>query len=317
MHLVISIDSNPSYIKQCFVMLFSLLYHNHTDPIILHIIHTPWTKELFEKQWEHISHFVWTTHVTLLFYEITRQSIEKLWLPVYNNLTLTTYFRLLIPSILDTTIDRCIYLDVDMIVRWSLQPLVEQILLEDDRVWWVMTNVLTAHMDNLWINRYINAWVLIINMVARRKLLLSQQIIDFIIHYPQWLRGTQPIMGDQCGINYICRDHLVVIDPCWNTTPFWFGSAWWVINAERVGYNDNQIAQARTNPQIVHFAWLYKPSDRLSVHPRKFTYYRYLFHSWLVEIVDFLKVIIHGLTYPRRSDRPLFNLTKNIKNIGR
>ena len=315
MHIALTIDSNPSYLKQCFVMLFSLLYHNKTDPIILHIVCTPWTKEIFCSQREYISHFIWTTHVTLCRYEVTRESIKVLWLPIYNGLTLTTYFRLLLPSLLEESIDRCLYMDVDLIIRWPLSVLYQTTMEENDRVAGVMTNVLTTFMENLGVDRYINAGVIIINLKARRTHTISRQIIDFIVQYPQWLKGTQAIMGDQCGINYICRDHIVIINPQWNVTPFWFWSSWGEINEEGVWYDNNQILQARSHPLILHFAGLHKPCDWLCVHPRKYTYYRYLFYAWLAEISDFCKFGVHILTYPRRSDWVVFRFTKKIRSL--
>lgn len=315
MHIALAIDSNYSYLKQCFVMLFSLLYHNKTDPIILHILHTPETKQLFQDKREYISHFIGTTHVTLCRYEITRESIKKVWLPIYNGLTLTTYFRLLLPSLLDQTIDRCLYLDVDLIVRWSVSMLYETPMTDNDRVAGVMTNILTSYSDNLGIDRYINAGVILIHLTARRRYSVSQQIVDFIIQYPQWIKGTQSIMGDQCGINYICRDHLIVVDPLRNVTPFWFSSSWWPLDKQSVWYDDMQILQARYHPRILHFAGLHKPSDRICVHPRKYTYYRYLFYAWLVEVSDFCKFIVHILTYPRVSNGFLFYITKKLQSF--
>ena len=56
---------------------------------------------------------------------------------------------------------------------------------ENDRVAGVMTNVLTTFMENLGVDRYINAGVIIINLKARRTHTISRQIIDFIVQYPQ------------------------------------------------------------------------------------------------------------------------------------
>lgn len=58
MHIAIATDSNPHYLKQCFVMLYSLLKYNQEEQITLHVLHTAETKEVFERKWEYLSHFV-------------------------------------------------------------------------------------------------------------------------------------------------------------------------------------------------------------------------------------------------------------------
>lgn len=77
MHIVIATDSNPHYIKQCFVMLYSLFKHNTEIDIHLHVFHTHEAKALFEQKREYMSHFVSITQVQLQYYEISRKTIEE------------------------------------------------------------------------------------------------------------------------------------------------------------------------------------------------------------------------------------------------
>ncbi len=155
-HIVIAIDANPGFLKQVGVMLFSLLKHNQ-DPITLHVLHTPEAKDPFEFQREQISHFVGTTQVNLQRHVVTLESIKKLGLTVYNNLPLTTYFRLLIPKILGEDIEVCLYLDGDIVIRGSIDPLFSLQSTPEWRAAAVMTNVLTNYMDNLNLDCYFNA----------------------------------------------------------------------------------------------------------------------------------------------------------------
>lgn len=316
MHLCIAVDSNPWYLKQCGVMLFSLLKNNQAHQIILHVIHTPDAKPLFEQQRDMLSNFIGTTHVTLQFYSVDFAVIQQLWLPFYNNLPLTTYFRLLLPKLLDQTITKCIYLDTDMIIRKSIVELYALDLGEDRWVAGVMTNVLKTYMQNIWVERYVNAWVLLINLHARRTHNIASNCIDFIVQYPKGLQWLQPIMGDQCAINYICRDHILTLDPLWNVTPMRYNSDFWVLNFELLWYTDNQIQQAQLDPAILHFAWIRKPCDWISFHPWKFEYYRYLFSSGLVSMQDFLKFAMHILTYPLKSNWRLYQRLRRLRNIA-
>ena len=299
-------------------MLFSLLRHN-ADAITLHILHTPEAKELFQLQRELISNFAATTEVALQYYEVTWESIKNMGLTLYNNLPLTTYFRLLIPKILAEDIEVCLYLDGDMLIRGSIDPLFSLAATPEWRAAAVMTNVLQSHMENLSLTRYFNAGVLLMNLKAWRNNNVSANIINFIVQYPNGLKGTQPIMGDQCGINYVCNEHISVLEPIWNTTPLWFNPDYMnKVPAEQLtyfGYSSDQIVQAQTNPIILHFAGTNKPSNWICVHPWKMEYYRYLFESGLITQIDFLKAIWHMLTYPLRMDGKLFPLIKELRNI--
>jgi hypothetical protein len=59
-------------------MLFSLLKNNQAHQIILHVIHTPDAKPLFEQQRDMLSNFIGTTHVTLQFYSVDFAVIQQL-----------------------------------------------------------------------------------------------------------------------------------------------------------------------------------------------------------------------------------------------
>lgn len=309
-HLVICIDANTHFQKQCMVMLFSLLTHNQY-PIQLHIIHTLDAKETFQIGRDSISHFVNTTNVTLNRYPIDETSLAKLGIKVYNNLPLTTYFRLLTPNLLPETITKCLYLDGDMIIRDDIGALYNTDI-SAHRVAWVATNVLTSHMQNIQVNQYINAGVLLINISARRNNNVSSTIINFCATYPNGLQGTQPIMGDQCGINYVCREHILTLAPQYNTTPVWFHL--YDFDSSSLGYEQTLITQAVTNPVILHFAGTKKPADWISFHPFSLEYYNYMFRSGLVEVWDFFKYVVHFFSYPLNYARPILPLLKTVKH---
>lgn len=294
-------------------MLFSLLRSNHESQIILHIIHTPEARKDFDSKWERLSHFVWVTQVQLRYYPIDRSVIKNLGLPTYNDLPLTTYFRLLIPKLLDQTIEKCIYMDGDMIIRKDITHLYELALGTDDRVGGVMTNVLTVYMKNLDLNRYINAWMLVLNLEAWRKYDISWQCVEFVVNHPKGLHNAQPIMGDQCAINYICRNHIVSISPQRNATPMWRNPLY-NNQITGVGYSIEEVQQVLDDPAVLHFAWNRKPCSRICFHPWRLEYYRYLFASSLIWVVDFVKVMWHIITYPLGSDGVLYRLLWTIRH---
>lgn len=167
-------------------------------------------------------------------------------------------------------------------------------------------------MQNIQVDQYINAGVLLINLSARRNNNVSSTIINFCATYPNGLQGTQPIMGDQCGINYVCREHLLILPPQRNTTPVRFHL--YDFDMSKLGYTSDLIDQAKINPVVLHFAGTNKPADWLSFHPFTLEYYNYVFRSGLVEATDFIKYIVHFFSYPLNYARPILPLLKTIKH---
>lgn len=317
-HIVIAVDQNKNYLKQCFVMLYSLCFHNQEWSINIHVFHTKEAKELFQVQREYISHFVWTTHVVLEYYEVDWATVEKMWLPIYNNLPLTTYFRLLAPSLLSEDIERCLYLDTDTLIRWPIDALYEVNFTSDDYLAWVMTNMLSSYMLNIDAFKYFNAWVLVFNLKKRRELKLADLVISFISQYPSGLHGTQPIMGDQCWINYVCSNHIVAVEPKWNCTPIWFKpSEISTFPKDVLWYSDTQLKESISNPIILHFAWTQKPCDRFSIHPKKLIYYRYVLHAGLFSFTDLCKFVFHCFTYMINTDTRLYAILRGLKQASK
>lgn len=302
------------------VMLFSLLTNSQTRPINLHILHELKAKEAFLLHREIMSNFVGVTHVALNRYEVSDQTIKNLWLQEYNNLPLTTFYRLLIPKLLPDTVIKCLYLDGDLIIRKDI-AIVFDTDITHQRVAWVVTNMLTKYMENIQVSQYINAWVLLMNLQARRTNNVANTIIAFCANYPNGLQGTLAIMWDQCGINYVCRDHLLVLDLHYNVTPVWFrlydyiGISWNNNPGFDMHYSQEQIKLAQEEPAILHFAWIHKPANRISYHPRKFEYYNRVFKSWLVQTSDFFKYIFHIFIYPLNYSRPFMPILKTLKKL--
>lgn len=296
-------------------MLYSLFYHNQDISINLHILHTKESKELFVNKFEYIANFVSITHVQLHYYELNWDLVKTMGLPEYNSLPLTTYFRLLIPSILDNSIKQCLYLDTDVLILWSIAELF-QLHIEHYACAGVKTNMLEQYMKNIWVNNYFNAGILYMNIDYRREHDISAQIISFITKYPNGLYNLQSIMWDQCGINYVCHGVIQELDPKWNCTPIWYKSKeiqnyskQWIL-----GYTIEQINQAQKDPIILHFAWTRKPCDSICLHPKKLIYYKYLLQSGLFDVYDLCKLFSHYITYIWNTDGLLYGLWYSLKH---
>lgn len=107
--------TNRNYVSVSLVMLYSLFYNNPNADIHVYVFHC----ELTEDDYNAFSLLAasWSQQITLVY--VPPQLFEKL--PTTDCWSKETYFRLLMPTLLPSNIDRFLYLDVDVIINKSIQ----------------------------------------------------------------------------------------------------------------------------------------------------------------------------------------------------
>ena len=117
MHIVLSSDDN--YAKYLAVTIASVICNRKdSDVLFFHILDGSITQENRDK----IKSMTAERGASIEFLPIDQAlfSGKVLNITEKNHVTLATYYRLLIPSLIQ--VDRCIYMDCDMICRASLAP---------------------------------------------------------------------------------------------------------------------------------------------------------------------------------------------------
>lgn len=184
-------------------------------------------------------------------------------------LSLSAYYRLFTPHLIESDINRILYLDSDLILRSS----VDELLALD-----LEGNVLAArpaYETEQIINfakglkrspdiPYFNSGVMIIDVAKWREERITEKAIAFAKGSPDQIQ-----FADQCALNHVIGGQFTFLLPAWNV-----GLSFWDITAAPpprfVEYSE--IVASRSDPKIVHYNGRSKPWHYHDNHPWKHLY---------------------------------------------
>lgn len=190
--------------------------------------------------------------------------------------SLATYARLLIPELLPTDIDRCVYMDVDAVVLNSIRPMFDIDLDGFAAARVVDTNPISRHLA-VGLNAtdiYINAGMIVWNMEWCRKNEVVNKFAAFIFER----KGNIDAM-DQGTFNGVLSKHIKPLAPRFNALTSFFQ-----LDAKGLKYlyggelrSQKEIEQARKEPIFVHFTPnnTTRPWVKNCRHPLRKEYWRY------------------------------------------
>lgn len=220
-----------------------------------------------------------------------------------------TYYRYLIPELLPN-LDKCLYLDSDIIVASSLNKL-WNIELGD--------NYVAAVEDLCWeceierqkfrLDGYFNAGVLLIN----NKLWRKENLVKIFFKNTHELQGKIR-WADQDVLNYTFKNKVLFISPKFNLQQ----NAYFQTLIHKYSWKD--IYFAKENPVIVHYNGSTKPWQKTCKHKlwpmyydyvkytkNKSLYYRYIIHNFVQNIFSIKNRGVHKVF-------TIFGISIKIKN---
>jgi lipopolysaccharide biosynthesis glycosyltransferase len=184
-----------------------------------------------------------------------------------HHLSPATYYRLAIPEVLGH-LDRVLYLDSDILVRSSLQPLwamdmtevtvgaVRSVNYPSIGTWGALDNWRAFGVSPRL--PYFNAGVLLIDVPRWRASSVTERVMDVMNS-----GLTNGNIVDQQALNVVLAGSWLELPPTWNMqTP--------LIDDRRGAhllYDDETIDEARTDPSIVHFLDRPKPWQVDCINP--------------------------------------------------
>ena len=179
----------------------------------------------------------------------------------------STYFRLQMGAALDPSVERALYLDVDMLVRRDLRPLWDIELggsplaaVQSVNYPWVGTRGAVDDWAELGLDpraRFFNAGLLLVDLDAWRRDEVAERALDYL-RSPHCGKGA-----DQEALNVATSGTWLPLDPTWNQqTPMLDNQ-----HGAHLFFDADAIDEARTDPAIVHFQTRPKPWHRGCVHP--------------------------------------------------
>lgn len=264
MHIAFCLDNN--YIPHCSTVISSIIENNKEENITFHIISDFISSDnkLSLSNW--ISSF---NNKNIIFHNVIKDDFKRF--PVGEAyINITTYYRLLLPNILND-IDKVLYLDCDLIINQSLKD-----LWNTDIDKYALAGVKDRINDSIRLyNRlnydikygYVNAGVLLINLKKWREKKVFDKALLLSSERPEVLMNH-----DQDIINMIFCDSKKIIDFKYNLLEYYLYTEDWLY-LDRKYYPE--IIEACNNPVIVHFCMPQKPWHIECINPYKELYYKY------------------------------------------
>ena len=210
-----------------------------------------------------------------------------------------TFMKLFIAQFLPTDIERCLYLDVDLLVLGNLAPIFDIHLGEN-----AVAGVLDYPVVDLDIKRcklgskaaYINSGVMVLNLPLWRKAFEENAFERFV----QTKQNIMSSINDQDVINSVFEGKVQVLSPSYNVTNFFFG----IRNPLLKKGLKAQWLEGRRNAKIMHFVCGRKPWIAEVVHPYKALWFETLRRTPYKGYVDRLN--------KRNAKQYVINYFKNV-----
>jgi len=140
----------------------------------------------------------------------TLESIPNKFRNIKGYINISTYFRLMIPVLIDDSVDKIIYIDSDTIFVSDIADLFEVNLF--GKSIGAVLDVDNQYMsEKHGLDAYYNAGLLVMSLDLLRIKEFSNKSISYMSG-----ENCGALMGDQCAINIVMRDDICEIDEKWN-----------------------------------------------------------------------------------------------------
>jgi lipopolysaccharide biosynthesis glycosyltransferase len=260
-HIAISPDDN--YANHGLTMLNSLVINNPSAKFYVHILDGGINLKTKIK-------YRIFFHKRKIKYKFYKKDLNKIQnAPISNHITISAYNRIFLSSILDTSIDRILYLDCDLIIKKTIIDLLE---IDLDSVYLGAIEEKTSNdvINNLSLekSKYFNSGVLILNLKKWRDDRLEDKMIDFIVN-----NGDKIIYHDQDTLNFACKNNWKFISHKYNVTHFFYYPD--KFGNEYFGLTNEEYLAIKSDPVILHFTGIKKPWKKECEHPMKEEYFKY------------------------------------------
>lgn len=263
MNIVLATDDN--FVQHCCVTITSLLVNNKDVCIYL------FTEGLSAENEMLLSDQTEKLGGELRVCKIDSSIVKRFPMPPNGgeHISIATYYRLFVAEILPPDIDKVIYMDCDMVVRKSFNPLWKTDLSNYaiGAVFQSMGNSQTRDKIRLMMPAkygYFNAGLLLINLKYWRDNDVTNTLLSFIRDHYDVIK-----QHDQDVLNACLYDKVRPISYTWNFLPMFFQEG--LQFQDYINYHDKI-----KDPANIHFVSVPKPWDFGCSNLYKDEYYKYL-----------------------------------------
>ncbi|MDR0715468.1 MAG: glycosyltransferase family 8 protein [Puniceicoccales bacterium] len=311
--VVLSADNN--YAPQMYVTMLSMLKNaNRATCYYFHLL----IPSNFEQRYkDEIVIFVNKYDCKITFIDM---GAKLLGVTIPGNFPLAASYRLMAPDLLPN-FDKCLYMDVDVIVYHDLADLYnntdlgdcyiagikDATPLSDERSIRYVASVLNIDTD-----QYVNSGVLLMNLDLMRKDELSKKLIAVAKH---GIDGTKPFLfPDQDALNKVCCGRIKFLDIKYNVRQDFFIKVKKIQKAREDFENyfgKEQLNEAYTNPFVFHFVCPVKPwASQFLLHE-----YACEWWKWLKETPFYDEVLRKVNSKPNLIPTPIIAKPSKVEEI--
>lgn len=266
MNIVCCLDNN--FVLHCAVLMTSVMENNRYEHISFYLIYS----ELSARSICLLRSIVESYGKNIKFCKFNNTLLNHCPVSKNDHVSLTTYYRILIPLILPDNVKKVLYLDCDIVINsglselWNMDIGNKSIGVVYDAMNDVNNNKRLNYEESL---GYFNAGVLLIDLESWRKKQIATKLLNYIDKKREYLK-----YHDQDALNYIFREDKFILHPKYN---FQDG----FIKKENTLFELYQNYWLDFDPVIIHFTGNLKPWHIGSKHPYKFLYKRFIHISKL------------------------------------
>ena len=272
--MIIVLATDDNFVQHCSVVINSTLSNN--EDVEFYIL----TEGLSEENEHYLINLAEKKGGKLTIKKVPSSIVQRFPMPALasGHISIATYYRLFVSSLLPETIDRIIYMDCDIVVRGSLKELWETPLenfalgaVYQDLEW----SDYNMSWERLWIPReegYFNAGVLLMNLRYLRETHFEENAIDFINK-----NYKRIISHDQDVLNALLFKKTKPISPKWNYLSLFLSKQ--LKNKhfpEKFSQKYSELNSGSFSPTVVHFVSTPKPWKPGCKNPYKSEYYNNL-----------------------------------------
>ena len=188
---------------------------------------------------------------------------ELYWLPVpempegivmKGSLNISTYYRLMMQSVIPEIIEKILYLDCDILVRGNIENLWE-IDIKDYYLAGVTDTTGKFARESVGLkknDKYVNAGVLLINLKKWRENQTEEKFLSYLES-----KNWKVEFNDQGVINRVCNSGIKLVNPQYNMMPTY--QRYSHKELKRLTeldkfYTEEEIERAKREPRIIHYA---------------------------------------------------------------
>lgn len=285
-HITCAADS--SYLQHAYVMLHSLFCNNKNELIIVHFF----SSDLTQNDKLTLNKLIDKNHAEINYYQISNNDFKDF--KITHHVSLATYYRIIIPQLLDKNIDKFLYLDCDMIINGSLNNLWQTKF--NGNILAAVPEPTFNEYNRIQIDEkygYFNAGVLLVNNSLWKTNNTTQKVIQYIQNNLERIT-----FWDQDALNACLYNTWLKLPAKFNQQSALFITS----NLQLLKtYQKSELTEAINNPVIIHYTGSSKPWQLNNYHRYKYLYWYYLkqtpFAHYKIKDKNFILAIKEKLIY--------------------